>query len=104
MLMEHYSAENDFGRRIVSGDYSNPLYSQLREPRVEIQEIPFSKSNKEVLPSRFVRYCREIICPDGSTNFTELKWAQSSTEVAGLKYLLSLLTRMIQTVSGGLEP
>ncbi len=93
VLMEHYSAENDFGRRIVSGDYSNPLYSQRGSQESKYKKSHFSKSNKEVLPSRFIRYCREIICPDGSTNFTELKWAQSSTEGSWFEVPIKLIDK-----------
>ena len=80
VLETYYSAEDDFGRRVVSGDFRNFLADQGAD-------IPAAKgqgahSNKEVLPSRYIRYVRELICPSGAKNFGDLKWAQRSFPAA----------------------
>ena len=76
VLENYYSAEDDYGRRIVSGDFRNFLVEQSAD-------IPSGKgqgahSNKEVLPSRYIRYIRDLICPTGAKNFSDLLWAQNA--------------------------
>lgn len=93
VLIEYYSAENDFGRRIVSGDYSNPLYTQRNSENSRFKKNPRSKSNKEVLPSRFIRYCKDILYPVGSMTFTDLKWAQAETESSWFEVPYSLIDK-----------
>lgn len=76
VLGTHYSAEDDFGRRTVSGDYNNFLLAEAEEvPRHGAQA---THSNKDVLPSRYIRYLRELICPDGSRHFRDFAWAHNA--------------------------
>ncbi|MGV8900320.1 MAG: gamma-mobile-trio integrase GmtZ [Burkholderiaceae bacterium] len=76
VLETYYSAEDDYSRRTVSGDYRNPLLSQTED--TPTGTVRRNKSDKEVLPSRYIRYLRELICPDGSAHFRDLKWAQNA--------------------------
>jgi hypothetical protein len=79
VLQTHYSAEDDYGRRTVSGDYHNFLLDQTCDlPRDTFQR---THSNKDVLPSRYIRYLRELICPDGSTHFSDLAWARDAVAI-----------------------
>lgn len=77
VLNEHYSAEDDHGRRIVSGDYNNFLKDQA-DTFSGGYGWRDSHSNKDVLPSRYIRYLRDLICPIGARNFEDFKWAQSA--------------------------
>ena len=80
VLENHYSAEDDFGRRVVSGDFRNFLADQGADiPAASAQSM---HSNKEVLPSRYIRYVRELICPSGAKTFGDLEWAQRSFPAA----------------------
>lgn len=77
VLVTHYSAEDDFGRRTVSGDFHNFLLHQFDDlPRNGGNNG--THSNKDVLPTRYLRYMRQMICPDGSQYFGDLKWAHDA--------------------------
>lgn len=81
VLITHYSAEDDFGRRTVSGDFQNFLLYQFEDlPRSG--GGPGTQSNKDVLPTRYLRYMREMICPDGSQYFSDLKWVHDALPFA----------------------
>ena len=76
VLQTHYSAEDDYGRRIVSGDFHNFLKDQGHNiPRGPGQG---THSNKDVLPTRYIRYLRELLCPNGSHHFKDLIWAHGA--------------------------
>jgi len=76
VLETHYSAEDDYGRRSVSGDYHNFLRDQINDnPRDAGRR---THSNKDVLPSRYLRYLRDLIFPDGSRHFGDLAWARDA--------------------------
>ena len=75
VLNTFYSAEDDFGVSVVSGDYRNFLIDRKSDIRRGQQ---LSRSNKDVLPSRFIRYLNDLVCPVGSKNFGELTWAHNA--------------------------
>lgn len=75
VLLTHYSAEDDYGRRVVSGDYHNFLLGQVEPSRRGHRN---THSNKEVLPSRYIRYLRNILCPVGSQYFRDLQWSHTA--------------------------
>lgn len=79
VLLTHYSAEDDYGRYVVSGDFHNFLLAQV-EPSQRGQRN--THSNKEVLPSRYIRYLRDILCEEGSRYFCDLQWCQSALSAA----------------------
>lgn len=77
ILEGHYAAEDDYGRRIVSGDFCNFLSRQAKElPRTHTWQ--YTHSNKDVLPSRYIRYLRDLICPLGARYFSDLTWSSSA--------------------------
>lgn len=77
VLITHYSAEDDFGRRTVSGDFRNFLLHQFGDlPRSG--GTNGTQSNKDVLPTRYLKYMREMICPNGAEYFRDLKWAHDA--------------------------
>lgn len=75
VLLTHFSAEDDYGRRTVSGDYHNFLLDQAL-PGSRGQRG--TRSNKEVLPSRYIRYLRDFICPEGAQYFGDLEWVHTA--------------------------
>lgn len=79
VLETHFSAEDDYGRRVVSGNYCNPLRS-LNDEVGGLTSLSLTKSNKRVLPSRYIKYLKEILIPEGSDNFSDLKWAHNAIE------------------------
>lgn len=76
VLENYYSAEDDYGRRLVSGDFRNFLTDQ--EADMPSGKGQGTHSDKEVLPSRYIRYVRDLICPSEATNFGDLVWAQNA--------------------------
>jgi hypothetical protein len=75
VLLTHFSAEDDYGRRVVSGDYHNFLLEQNEPGKWGHRK---THSNKEVLPSRYIRYLRDILCPDGSRYFGDFHWSHTA--------------------------
>lgn len=76
VLLNNYSAEDDFGRRVVSGDYRNFLHDQVDD--MPLRRQFGNKSNKEVLPTIYLRYLRELFCPVGAKNFKDLDWVHNA--------------------------
>jgi hypothetical protein len=76
VLQTHYSAEDDYGRRTVSGDFNNFLRDQGHN--ISRGRGQGKHSNKDVLPTRYIRYLRELLCPIGSHNFRDLAWAHGA--------------------------
>ncbi|MDB5796198.1 MAG: hypothetical protein JWP36_100 [Paucimonas sp.] len=76
VLETYYSADDDFGRRTVSGDYHNFLIDQAGD--IVRRANHGTHSNKDVLPSRYIRYLRELVCPEGSQYLRDLVWAHNA--------------------------
>jgi hypothetical protein len=73
-LVNHYSVPDDLGNPIVPAEFHNPL------PRIELtQEGRYDESTKAVLPYRYIREIRNIVCPDKALSFRDWTWAQQQS-------------------------
>lgn len=79
VLEKYFTAEDDYGRRVVSGDYFNPIIN-LGGEIISTPYNDLSKSNKQVLPSRYLRILRALLVPEDATNFNDMKWVQNNSE------------------------
>ncbi|WP_144143980.1 integrase family protein [Paraburkholderia sp. BCC1884] len=78
-VLEHYfSVENDEGRPVVPAEFKIPIPPMPNQDGSQRGELPFS--DKNVLPYRFIRQLREIVCPVEAKSFKDWKWAQAAED------------------------
>ena len=82
ILLENFSDEDDFGTKITPPEFTNPLKKYVPN---ESNKSNLSQSDKNVLPYKFIKDLRLILCPDNATSFKDWTWAQQATDpkVAG---------------------
>ena len=77
ILLEKYSVEDDFGTRQIPAEFNNPLTKYLP---TTINSTGLNESDKNVLPYRYIKDLRTILCPTNAVHFNDWKFAQKSTE------------------------
>ena len=77
ILLEKFSDEDDFGDKITPPEFCNPLKKYIPDGS---NSSNLSQSDKNVLPYKFIKDLRSILCPDNATSFKHWKWAQEATD------------------------
>ena len=77
ILLENFSDEDDFGNKITPPEFCNPLKKYIPDGS---NSYKLSQSDKNVLPYKFIKDLRLILCPDNATSFKHWKWAQEATD------------------------
>lgn len=77
ILLEKYSVEDDYGMKQIPAEFYNPLTKHIPD---YIDKTGLNDSDKNVLPYRYIKDLREILCPTNAVNFNDWKFAQESTD------------------------
>lgn len=77
ILLENFSDEDDFGNKITPPEFCNPLKKYIPNGS---NSYNLSQSDKNVLPYKFIKDLRLILCPDNATSFKDWTWAQQATD------------------------
>lgn len=75
ILIKDYSIEDDFGVKCIPYEFKNSLSKYL--PNYE-KVVRRNESDKNVLPYRYIKQLKAIICPEGSTCFKDWTFAQNA--------------------------
>lgn len=75
VIDEKFSVEDDLGNRLTPVEFQNPLVKYLPN---HIKSNKRNESDKNVLPYRYIKDLRNIICPLNATCFRDLKFAQDA--------------------------
>lgn len=75
VIKEKFSVEDDLGNKLTPAEFQNPLTKYLPE---SIKLSQRNESDKNVLPYRYIKDLRNILCPPNATCFKDLKFAQSA--------------------------
>lgn len=68
VLDNYYSAEDDYGKKVVAPGFNNPFMKTKRGSN-------YTETNKSALPYRYIKELREILCPPQAQSFSDWKWA-----------------------------
>ncbi|MEA4847166.1 MAG: VPA1269 family protein [Clostridiaceae bacterium] len=77
ILLEKYSVEDDFENRQVPHEFSNPIAKFLPESYGIVKR---SESDKNVLPYRYIKELRSLLCPPLAVSFKDWDFAQKATD------------------------
>ena len=77
ILEEKFSVEDDFGNKLIPAEFHNPLTKYLPN---SVKTSNYNESNKNVLPYRFIKDLRNILCPPDVTYFRDWKFAQEASD------------------------
>lgn len=75
IIVEKFSEEDDLGNKLTSPEIKNPLTKYLPD---SVKSSQRNESDKNVLPYRYIKDLRNILCPPNATCFKDLKFAQSA--------------------------
>lgn len=75
IIEEKFSVEDDLGNKLTPAEFKNPLKKYLPD---SIKSRQRNESDKNVLPYRYIKDLRNILCPPNATCFKDLKFAQSA--------------------------
>lgn len=75
ILAETYSMDDDLGNKLIIEAFENPLTKFLPKETKQSKRV---ESNKNVLPYRYIKKLREILCPSQCSNFSDWLFAQTS--------------------------
>ena len=78
VLKNKFSFPDDFGRMRIPYEFHNPIKKFIPD-NSSLNNINLSESNKNVLPYRYIKNLRSMLCPDNATNFSDWQYAQSIT-------------------------
>lgn len=76
VLSQHFSVEDDDGRRIVPPEFRNPI--PMLPKALDSHRADNTESDKSVLPYRYIQTLRTLLCPSGAQSFRDLSWAQTA--------------------------
>lgn len=76
ILLEKFSLEDDFGNKIIPDEFHNPLKKHLPDNQ---ENSNLNQSNKNVLPYKFIKDLRLILCPNNAMHFKDWVFAQEAT-------------------------
>lgn len=77
VLIEKYSIEDDLGNKIIPAEFHNPLTECLPD---YIKSTSLNESNKNVLPYRYIKDLRSILCSNTAIHFKDWHFAQKATD------------------------
>ncbi len=72
---EKFSVEDDYGNKLTPAEFKNPLTKYLPD---SVKSSQRNESDKNVLPYRYIKDIRNILCPPNAICFKDLKFAQSA--------------------------
>lgn len=75
VIDEKFSVEDDLGNKLTPAEFKNPLTKYLPD---SIKSSQRNESDKNVLPYRYIKDLRNILCPPNATCFKDLEFAQSA--------------------------
>lgn len=75
IIEEKFSIEDDFENQLTPPEFKNPLTKYLPD---SVKSSQRNESDKNVLPYRYIKDLRNILCPPNATCFKDLKFAQSA--------------------------
>jgi transposase-like protein len=76
IIEEKFSVEDDFSNKLTPAEFHNPLTKYLPDA---VKSSIYNVSNKNVLPYRYIKDLRNILCPSDATCFRDCKFAQETT-------------------------
>lgn len=79
IIEERFSVEDDLGNKLHIEEFRNPLTKYLPD---SIKSSRRNESDKNVLPYRYIKDLRNILCPPNATCFKDLKFAQSAGDAS----------------------
>lgn len=77
IIKEKFSVEDDLGNKLTPAEFKNPLAKYLPD---SIKSSQRNESDKNVLPYRYIKDLRNILCPPNATCFKDLKFAQGASD------------------------
>lgn len=77
ILLEKYSIEDDLGSKQIPAEFHNPLTKFLPESYGGPNR---NESDKNVLPYRYIKDLRSILCPTDAIHFKDWHFAQQATD------------------------
>lgn len=75
IIEEKFSVEDDLGNMLTPAEFKNPLTKYIPD---SVKSSQRNESDKNVLPYRYIKDLRNILCPPNATCFKDLKFAQSA--------------------------
>lgn len=75
VIEEKFSVEDDLGNKFTPPEFKNPLTKYLPD---YVKSSQRNESDKNVLPYRYIKDLRNILCPPNATHFKDLKFAQDA--------------------------
>lgn len=75
IIAEKFSVEDDLGNKLTPAEFKNPLTKYLPDA---VKSSQRNGSDKNVLPYRYIKDLRNILCPPNATCFNDLEFAQSA--------------------------
>ncbi len=77
ILLEKFSVEDDFGNMQIPHEYHNPLAKYIPDSYGGYKR---NESDKNVLPYRYIKDLRLILCPFDAFHFKDWHFAQEATD------------------------
>lgn len=75
VIEEKFSFEDDLGNKLTPPEFKNPLTKYLPD---YVKSSQRNESDKNVLPYRYIKDLRNILCPPNATCFKDLEFAQDA--------------------------
>lgn len=79
IIEEKFSVEDDLGNKLTPAEFKNPLKKHLPD---SVKSSQCNESDKNVLPYRYIKDLRNILCPPNATCFKDLKFAQNAGDAS----------------------
>lgn len=76
IIKEKFSVEDDLGNKLTPAEFRNPLTKYLPD---SVKSSRLNESDKNVLPYRYIKDLRNILCPPNATCFRDWKFAQEAS-------------------------
>lgn len=77
IIVEKFSVEDDFGNKLLPAEFHNPLMKYLPDFVIRSSH---NESDKNVLPYRYIKDLRNILCPPDVSCFRDWKFAQKASD------------------------
>lgn len=77
VLLEKFSVEDDYGNKRIPAEYHNPIAKHFPDNYGGSNR---NESDKNVLPYRYIKEVRSILCPAKAIHFRDWLFAQEATD------------------------
>lgn len=77
VLLEKFSVEDDLGNKHIPHELHNPLAKYIPD---SYGGSKHNESDKNILPYRYIKDLRSILCPPDATHFKDWHFAQEATD------------------------